>query len=279
MPGFGDPPKHTQFKPGQSGNPKGRPKKEKPTPPDTPTKLSDADAFVLQEAERLIDVQEGDERRKMQMVRVVLRARSKSAAKGNAYAQRDFLRDYEKAERARRRAIKEDCEFWTWCIEARKFKDDAARARGEMPKYMLPLPEDVVIDWERGVRFEGPCFSDTDQIHKDSARIRDVLVMQAARDERHPTYSDKKEGDIGFAMLLVHQFESLLARRYRLPDSEFVGRLMEYGATPKRVLLRTLYQGWRAVGIPIRRGVVFPLLRKDELQTALLRVKRNMAAE
>ena len=46
--GYGKPPKHTQFKPGQSGNPRGRPKKTK-----------NVDALLEKELDTQVTLQEG----------------------------------------------------------------------------------------------------------------------------------------------------------------------------------------------------------------------------
>ena len=56
--GYGKPPVHTQFKPGQSGNPKGRPKGAKNKRP----KLNEErlKGIILDEAYRDITVRDGD---------------------------------------------------------------------------------------------------------------------------------------------------------------------------------------------------------------------------
>lgn len=262
MSGFKDPPKDTRFKPGQSGNPKGRPKKEKLLPPDESGAFGVADARVLEEAERLVDVQEGDERRKMKMVDVVLRARSKAAARGNAYAQRDFLKDYEKAERARKKQIQESCEFWTWYIDICKFIADSAHAMGKVPERTLPLPEDIIIDWEKGVQFVGPVDREGEILQEDSVKFRDALMLQYAFDER---ISKVPAGRFRLSLFLASVFNRFLARRYQLSDGEMQNRIMWYMTKTKRLLAKELYRSWRLAGMPRKRGSCFPTFSVADL--------------
>jgi len=88
--GYGKPPRHTQFKKGQSGNPGGRPRK---------SPAGRLKALALREAYGMIVV--GDEYgRPMQIpaIQAVLRSQLKLAVEGNIKAQRDLLamiRDFE----------------------------------------------------------------------------------------------------------------------------------------------------------------------------------------
>jgi hypothetical protein len=158
MIGFQHPPQHTQFKKGQSGNPKGRPKKHD-------ARLGaarSANALALKEAERPIKVREGEDIREISAIEAVLRAQLKSATSGSPYAQRDFIARYDAAEQERCERIKGDCEFWELYVAiVRKAVADAEE--GESPPTPLPHPDDVVIDYEKGVSFIGPI--DEEQAH------------------------------------------------------------------------------------------------------------------
>jgi|TARA_B100000315_G_C14463215_1_gene534727 hypothetical protein len=84
--GYGKPPKKTQFKKGQSGNPKGRPKGSKNQGSKSyDERLKD---MVLEEAYRTISVQEDGGMASMSMLQAILRSLAVKAAKGDLRAQK-----------------------------------------------------------------------------------------------------------------------------------------------------------------------------------------------
>jgi len=70
--GYQKPPRHTQFKPGQSGNPQGRAKK-----------VETVDDVVADEFNRFMTVKEGRKRRRLSKLRVVVRQHINKAAGGD----------------------------------------------------------------------------------------------------------------------------------------------------------------------------------------------------
>lgn len=81
--GYGRPPKKTQFKPGQSGNPRGRPKGAK------------NEAIILREImTRQIGVQEGGRTRKISVLAAILLRFAENALKGDAKSATLLLNRY-----------------------------------------------------------------------------------------------------------------------------------------------------------------------------------------
>jgi len=73
--GYRKPPRHTQFKPGQSGNAKGRPKK-----------ATAVDDVLYEEFNRFVTITEGRKRRRLSKLRVVVRQNINKAANGDLRA-------------------------------------------------------------------------------------------------------------------------------------------------------------------------------------------------
>jgi hypothetical protein len=80
--GYGNPPRHTQFRKGRSGNPRGRP------PRDPVRRLK---ALTLQEAYRLTAMKENGRMVPITSMEAILRSQVELAAKGNIQAQRAIL--------------------------------------------------------------------------------------------------------------------------------------------------------------------------------------------
>lgn len=127
-------------------------------------------------------------------------------------------------------------------------------------------PDNVVIDPERGVRFVGPTDERQAVQLEEALKVRDILLMQDALDQR---LSGDLDGDglasrPGTALLLSLKLIDTAPDRFKLRDTVITIRMMRYAATPKRQLLKVLYRGWRALGADFPRGKVFPPLRVGE---------------
>jgi hypothetical protein len=80
--GYGKPPRHTRFRPGVSGNPRGRPRG---------ATAGRADRLALKEIYRLITVREGEETLVLPTVQAIMRQLGRVALKGNGPALRTYF--------------------------------------------------------------------------------------------------------------------------------------------------------------------------------------------
>lgn len=78
--GYGKPPRHTQFRPGQTGNPRGRPKAPRAF-----------DELIEKELSQLVTVREGDQSRRLPKRTVIVKQLVKKAMEGEDRALRSLL--------------------------------------------------------------------------------------------------------------------------------------------------------------------------------------------
>ena len=147
--GYCRPPMETRFRPGQSGNPRGRPKGSKNKRPGLhEERMKD---IILDESYRGIAVQDGDRKVTVPMAQAVMRSIAVNAAKGNWRCQRLFAELLASTESSRR-ALNDQ-----WLDTAIGYKVEWERElrRREnlgitgLPE-PLPHPDHVEIDFELG---------------------------------------------------------------------------------------------------------------------------------
>lgn len=152
--GYRKPPVHSRFRPGRSGNPRGRRRGSK-NRVSIPL-LFRLRSILLQEAYRSVTINDPNGKLKMPMARAVVRSIAHNAVKGNARAQRLFTSLIESTERDDRQ-LHEDClraalEYkmeWERELEERK----RAGISGPEP---VPHPDDIFIDNYGIVHVKGP---------------------------------------------------------------------------------------------------------------------------
>jgi hypothetical protein len=153
--GYGKPPENTRFKPGQSGNPRGRPKGSRnKIPALNEERLK---TIILEEAYRTITVNDGDRRVTLPMAQAVVRTLALNAAKGNQRALNLFTELLLSTERDNKRLHDE------WLETAITYKIDweteleRRKAMGQTGPEPLPHPDDVIINMRTGqVEIKGP---------------------------------------------------------------------------------------------------------------------------
>jgi hypothetical protein len=153
--GYRKPPAASRFKPGQSGNSRGRPKGARNKRPALNEER--LKAIIIGEAYRTIKVSEGRRQITIPMAQAVIRALAVNAARGQLRSQQIFARllsDVESANKALNdRSLETAIEYkagWERELERRA----KLGIKGPDP---LPHPDDVIIDVRAGhVNVKGP---------------------------------------------------------------------------------------------------------------------------
>jgi hypothetical protein len=153
--GYRKPPVESRFKPGQSGNPKGRPKGARNKLPALQEER--LKTLIIAEAYRTIKVSEGKRQVTIPMAQAVIRAVAVNAARGQLRAQQLFAQLVAETERANF-AVWE--EYMAAAIEYKHSWEQELERRerlGETGPEPLPHPDDMIIDADAGrVIVKGP---------------------------------------------------------------------------------------------------------------------------
>jgi hypothetical protein len=174
--GFAKTPTNTRFKPGQSGNPKGRPRGSKNKKP--ALHADRLKGIILDEAYRGIAVRDGDRNVTIPMAQAVMRSLAVNAAKGQHRAQRLFSELLASTERANNDLHLEWQETAiTYKVEWEKELQRRERLGITAPE-PIPHPDDIKIDFQTGeVRVVGPMTKEEKDLFDRAQAIR-----QDARD-------------------------------------------------------------------------------------------------
>lgn len=186
--GYARPPAEHKFKPGRSGNPKGRPRKSKDQQESAIQwgTSSRASGRVLYEE---VTVTQGGKATRMPLIEAVHRRRAADALRGgNRLLQREVIAAADAEEKKLLQA-----EFDLYFEYKRKKVEgqraiEQARREGKPEPFLLPHPDDIILDDEMMTfRVDGPVCPTTLAIEKWQAQLRDHLALRYVYQMRFPS--------------------------------------------------------------------------------------------
>jgi hypothetical protein len=145
--GYRRPPKSGQFKKGQSGNPRGRPKKSVASRLEVPAAQRPLSAAWQAEAARKITITDANGPQEISTREGIVRALSLGALRGGVLAQRTWLAEAARQDERHHRESKETFEFWYEHQRRMRAEIKAAIAANKKVPEFLPHPDDIVLDW------------------------------------------------------------------------------------------------------------------------------------
>lgn len=192
--GYARPPAAHQFKKGQSGNPRGRPRRAKPVQPKLDPSTQPTERLILQEAYRTVTIREGDKTIELPAIQAAMRALAIAAMKGSRLSQKaltEIVRGAELRERTETIGSMEAAIEYkqNWAPEFERL-----RQLGQPEPLLLPHPDDVEIDFRNGgVIVTGPMNREEKAAHDKRVARRDdaqeeisgyARLYRAARDPK-----------------------------------------------------------------------------------------------
>jgi hypothetical protein len=263
---FGEPiptvPKSMRFQNGQSGNPKGRPKKTSSSPFHPRIEPHPIQELILKEAERGVTIREGDSVSVIPAKQAVIRALQNTALKGNPHAQRTSLLLHERIEREKAIEIKAENELWEAYQQQCRQEIKEAEAKGDAPPLHLPHPDDIVIRYGKPPLFTGPTNEAELKDMEERIKLMQAFIMQTAINERcaPPEEAEKGRQSAEAAIIFVALLNSMLPPRLQLSDTQITMKLIYFQNVSKRTLLKSTRAAWMAAGLRVPRGKIFPTL-------------------
>ena len=229
--GYGKPPKSGQFQKGQSGNPRGRPRKKQKKPK---LKLHPAASptreIIRTEALKTLTINEGGKSTEVASTEAVLKAMKVTAIKGGVLAQRSYL-DYALAEDERYRAERKELfEFWSDYIDRVKAEIASASLMGLPEPDPVPHPEDIELHYSTfEVTFTGP-MDETERDHYHTlCLLRDLSYELCHYSGEMEELSKHKPGEyVGPHFLNYLDNNMCLPQRLRRIPGDFDSELFDY---------------------------------------------------
>jgi hypothetical protein len=186
--GFGKPPEHSRFKKGQSGNPRGRPRR--PTHAVPEMHEAGMKEIILVEAYRLVDIHEGGKETRLPLIQVIIRQLAVSAAQGSRPAMNYFIETLGSIEEGRR--SKYEAYYKAMMTYKEVVGEEFERRRKLNPSEPAPVPhpDDIIDNMATGtIEVRGPMTKEEqvlwDRIEETDSSIAELQGM-LAKDPDNP---------------------------------------------------------------------------------------------
>ena len=243
--GFGKPPKHTQFRKGHSGNPRGRPRKPKPKRP----RLYEmhTEDYLEKEAYRPVVLRENGKEIELPAAQAALRSLGVQGIKGSRLSNRDFWNRVERGEQEQRRRLLDRYERYERLKRDGERIVESYRTRGLAPPELLPHPDDIVLDAETGESWvNGPETKADLASYLYNVEFRDHCMLVASRDRKFFTTRERPDEEPVYSIWLVsaHLLDRCLPQRMRWSELEETSLLMKYLGLSKKERERRIADGW-----------------------------------
>lgn len=242
--GFGKPPEQHRFKKGQSGNPKGRPKKAAKEEPRAKFGTGRVDDALEQEIFRRLHLHENGKPIELDTVQAIVRSLMVEGLKGNRLAKKYVL---ELVRQLEHEAVERSIERYKYYAE-KKAEGEAKIAQCEAQRRPLPRlyphPDDILLDEAKvEVHILGPRSENEAIPYVGAALARDWCLARAVLDEKYGKITPFAWEDLQLGSppgMLATFIEMRLPPSFRRSKSETCTFMLDLMGLNKRQLLQRM---------------------------------------
>ena len=153
--GYRKPPREHQFKPGESGNDRGRPRAKKTG--DDESSLKQSYAYIVADADSPVTVRENGRETQLTSYEAVFLSLRVTALKGNTKAQEAYLTRVDQARVVQLEERTKLFELARACKEGAVAEFEKCDQEGKPRPDIIPHPDEVILNWSTlDVYFNGP---------------------------------------------------------------------------------------------------------------------------
>lgn len=212
---------------------------------------------ILARADQEITIREGGQSRKTTLRAAVIAAQVKSALGGSVYAQAQILKLFEKYDELRSLEISEHNAYWQAYCKVKSAEIAEAKMNGLPEPEILPHPDDIVFEPGKPAAFCGP-FTELELARCKSNQEWSLQMLRLdalEMKERKKGQEDTKQTTAHIAFFV---FQQSLPQRLRMSEIQYICHCERFHTMNKRLLLKEISQGWRKLGLSVRRGANLP---------------------
>ncbi len=258
--GYRSPPRAGRFKPGQSGNPKGCPRKAvaPSAPPLTPPLQQ-----VQEHLTRPISIRDAEGSRQVPALLAAARMIEQGAAEGSVQLKKADNKLTLEAEQDRQKSIAHDHEFWRGYIKQHMEYVRVLTAKGDIVAEWLPYPEDIVMAPGQTVHYRGAITDAEAEGLNYLRRFRDAVIVKVIHDIYRTSYAAQRRGefpDTDMGMVFIELTNRMFPKRIAEEGDYLFDEMQRLAQVSPRYIDREMTRAWAAFDIPAPRKPGFPPL-------------------
>jgi len=220
---------------------------------------------MLKEANRTITLRSDGHAQEATLSEAVIRRLFQVATNGSPHALGHVLRNLNDAQALNQALIREKMAEGERIKQRMQNRLDQAVLEGADPVWVVPHPDDIVIDEDEGWTMTGPMDEEDLKPIRRRVTMRNVFLLQTVLDERLSDAPRLGESDApaletagSTSQALATLLNDNLPERFQLSVTGMVFEMMRYQRLTKRELLKTTRLAWAAIGQPLPRGAILP---------------------